>query len=151
MYKILEVPEVAGILDTLKSLFYSLAKEVPIGKLNQALVDTLPHSGTKYSDKALAAWAEQYATAIVLNKLPFNNLELHRRSETTPFSAVPIAKETKVEEKQKGTASVQDTPRICGTCKYVEKLWHEVPCSSCKPLCLGSAQATRSNWVDVNS
>ena len=59
----------SGLRKRLQSLFYDLAKEVPIGVLNQCLLNTVGQGEVQYSDKLLADWAEGYATQLIENRL----------------------------------------------------------------------------------
>ncbi len=56
------------LLRALQSIFYNLAKVVPIGVLNQALSDAIPYSKVKYTDIALGVWALKYARASMTDK-----------------------------------------------------------------------------------
>jgi hypothetical protein len=146
MYKILEVPEVAGILDTLKSLFYSLAKDVPIGVLNKALESALPHDTRTYRDPALAAWAEQYAWAICANRLPFIADSIKQLEVAAPVRGAINPSGTLVISSPTGPTPT-NPERICGTCKYADTDCREAPCDTCEKLSQGRVGTQMSNWT----
>ena len=58
------------IKEILQSFFYELARDhLPVGKLNNVLMQTIPHREVEFTDKKLAEWAEYFAEQLVGNKL----------------------------------------------------------------------------------
>lgn len=67
------------VYDTLVSLFYDLAKAVPIGVLNKALINTVVRDQcgqpikVKYSDKALMRWSSVFVRQLVNYETEFSS------------------------------------------------------------------------------
>lgn len=72
------MPKDIEILKTLTSLFYDLAKEVPIGILNRALMNTIiDKEEVNFCDEDLRAWAERFAEQLIDYRTKFSHTQLH--------------------------------------------------------------------------
>jgi len=78
--------------DTLESLFYDLAKVVPVGVLNKALLNsiTVDEEGipleVHYCDEDLATWAREYARQIIDHRTKFTRRQLEEMGFTRTVS-----------------------------------------------------------------